>query len=157
MRHIIRFIAMILIVLAGWVPPPQLTQAANLDTTAAHVFGQPDFTHNTANNGGLSASSLNSPIGVALDAQGNLYVADHANSRVLEYRAPLTTDTIADIVFGQPDFTHNTGGLSATSLDNPGGVALDGGGNLYVADTSNHRALEYGLAPVKLYLPLMLR
>jgi sugar lactone lactonase YvrE len=115
------------------------------DRTADRVLGQPDFTSNTANNGGVSANSLD-PSTVALDAQGNLYVADIGNNRVLEYDAPLTTDRTADRVFGQPDFTSNTannGGVSANSLYNPIGVALDTQGNLYVTELSNSRVLEY--------------
>jgi sugar lactone lactonase YvrE len=117
---------------------------------AAHrVFGQPDFIHNGANTGGVNANSLNKPAGVALDAQGNLIVADGSNNRVLEYDAPLTSDATADRVFGQPDFTHNamnTGGLSASTLYNPYGVALDTQGNLFVADEGNNRVLAYKAA-----------
>ena len=97
---------------------------------------------------------------MALDAQGDLYVADTLNDRVLEYDAPLATDAIADRVFGQPDFTHsveNNGGLSVSSLDQPWSVALDAQRNLYVADTYNNRVLEYDWALVKLDLPLILR
>ena len=39
--------------------------------------------------GGVSANSLNFPDGVAVDASGDLYVADSANNRVLEYNTPL--------------------------------------------------------------------
>src|SRR5262249_18606935 len=103
-----------------------------------------------ANKGGLSAISLSSPSGLALDAQGDLYVADMFNNRVLEYSNPLTAfgDTTADRVFGQADFTH---GDINRGLANPGpgrlyhptGVALDLQGNLYVADTGNNRVLEF--------------
>ena len=70
-----------------------------------------------------------------------------SNNRVLEYDTPLTTDTVADRVFGQGgSFTSNTcnlGGISASSLCNPYGVAVDAAGRLYVADASNSRVLEY--------------
>ena len=119
------------------------------DHTADRVFGQPDFTHNIADNGGVSATSLSSPFGVALDAQGNLYVADTTNSRVMEYDSPLTTNLSADLVFGQPDFSsasENQGSLpSANSLDFPTGLTLDAQGNLYVADHLNSRVLEYNV------------
>jgi hypothetical protein len=116
------------------------------DRTADRVFGQPDFTSRAPNNGGIGATSLLLPRSVALDTQGNLYVADSSNNRVLVYAAPLTTDRAADQVFGQPDFTSNTsnnGGLSGASLFYPAGLTLDGAGNLYVADNGNHRVLEY--------------
>ena len=116
---------------------------------SAHlVFGQGGiFTSNTANNGGVSAKSLDFPWGVAVDANGNLYVADTVNNRVLEYNIPLTYGTTAHSVFGQGGiFTSNTannGGVSANSLYYPNGVAVDAAGQLYVADFSNSRVLEY--------------
>lgn len=152
MRLIFRWASAIALVLAGWAAPPPLAFAANLDTAADRVFGQPDFTHNVVNNGGLSAISLYANAGVALDAQGNLYVADTNNNRVLQYNAPLSAGATADRVFGQPDFTHSTannGGISANSLVAPNGVALDAQGNLYVADSGNNRVLVYD-APLSL-------
>ena len=90
--------------------------------------------------------SLYGPYGLALDAGGNLYVADATNNRVLEYNHPLTNQT-ADTVFGQADFTHNEadqgGSTAADSLSDPYGAAIDPAGNLYVADASNNRVLEY--------------
>ena len=117
-----------------------------MDAWADAVFGQPDFTHKLPNNGGLGRASLHGPQSIALDAAGNLYLADTVNNRVLEFDAPLATDRLADRVFGQPDFTHSTannGGLGASSLSSPFGVALDAQGNLWISDSSNHRVLEY--------------
>jgi sugar lactone lactonase YvrE len=112
---------------------------------ATHVFGQPNFTSNTINTGGVSASSLNRPLGVAVDAAGDLYIADN-NNRVLKYTAPLNSDAVADQVFGQPDFASNTpnnGGISASTLSRPAGITLDSASNLYIADFFNHRVLRY--------------
>ena len=126
------------------------------DTVADRVFGQGgSFTTATCNNGGISASSLCYPSGVAVDASGNLFLADSTsvgpsvfgNNRVLEYDLPLTTDTVADRVFGQgggfSTNTCNNGGISAASLCGPDGVALDASGNLFVTDHNNHRVLEF--------------
>jgi sugar lactone lactonase YvrE len=124
----------------GYLSPMTTDHIADL------VIGQPDFNSNVANNGGVSASSLQLPIGLAVDATGNLFVADYGNNRVLQYNRPFATDTTADRFIGQPDFTSNAfnnGGLSATSLSFPSGVALDSAGNLWVADYSNNRVLEY--------------
>ncbi len=112
------------------------------------VFGQAgSFTSLISNNGGLSADSLSHPAGLAVDASGNLYIADNGNNRILEYNTPLSTDTTADMVFGQGgNFTTGTcdeGGTSADSLCSPEQVALDSSGNLYVADETNNRVLEY--------------
>src|SRR5262249_6094636 len=91
------------------------------------------------------------PTGVAVDDRANVYVADQSNNRVLEYDMPLVSGISADRVFGQGgSFTStvcNLGGASATSLCSPSGVAVDGNGDTYVADTDNHRILEYD-APV---------
>lgn len=113
---------------------------------ADRVIGQPDFLTNTCNTGGPDAGSLCFARGVQTDAAGNLYVADSDNGRVFEFDDPLTTDMVADRVFGQPDFTTvgcNTGGRSAISLCSPQSAALDAAGNLYVSDTGNNRVLVY--------------
>ena len=126
------------------------------------MFGQGgSFTSNTPNNGGLSASSLNFPCGVAVDSSGNVYIADE-NNRVLEYNTPLTDGGrtprgSANLVFGQGGSFGSTGcnddtsggAPTANDLCKPWGVAVDASGNLYVADTSNNRVLEYDtpLAP----------
>ena len=120
-------------------------------TTATRVYGQINFTSSTANTGGTggnpTASSLSSPAGVVVDTSGNLYVADSSNNRVLYYSAGSTTATR---VYGQSgSFTtktvNNGGGGSpgAATLSRPIGVALDGSGNLYVADNGNNRVLYY--------------
>jgi len=119
-------------------------------TTATRVYGQPDFTarglHPGCNTGGVSATSLCEPRDLVVDSQGNLYVEDDGNGRVLYYPAGSTTATR---VYGQPNFTSqgcNAGAgdaASATSLCNQFGLAVDGQGNLYVADTGNSRVLYY--------------
>ncbi|MGA8090545.1 MAG: MBG domain-containing protein [Terracidiphilus sp.] len=114
-------------------------------TTATQVYGQPGFTTNFANNGGVSANSLNNPMYATVDSSGDLYVTDRSNNRVLFYPFGSTTATR---VYGQAnDFTassSNNGGIGANSLWAPFGLALDNGGNLYVTDYANNRVLEYG-------------
>ncbi len=114
-------------------------------TTATRVYGQGgSFTTNTVNKGGISASSLYQPQKFAMDPSGNLYVADYGNSRVLFYPSGSTTATR---VYGQlgsfTTGTVNNGGVSANSLWDPYGEALDSAGNLYIVDNRNHRALFY--------------
>ncbi len=125
-------------------------------TDAALVFGQNlSFTSNTPNLGGVSAAGLDAPADVALDGGNNLFVADRGNSRILEYQTPLTInpsiagsgDTIADTVFGQAGFAGDLCNRNATPAANtlcePAGIALDGSGDLYVADSGNHRLMQY--------------
>lgn len=115
--------------------------------SANGVFGQPGFTTNGCNQGGfVTGGTLCQPDGMAIDTHGNLYVADRSNNRVLQYSAPITSGEAASTVFGQPNLTSNTannGGLSATSLNNPFGVAVDSSNNVYIADFNNQRVLEY--------------
>ena len=121
---------------------------------ASRVFGQADFGGELCNAEGLNANALCDPSAVAVDRAGNLYVADTGNNRVLEYFTPLAAtavagsgDARADVVLGQyGSFTTaecNNLGPGSLSLCEPAGVAVDGAGNVYVADTGNSRVLEY--------------
>jgi hypothetical protein len=114
----------------------------NNSTTATRVYGQKDsFTVGIPNNGGISATSLNEPRGIAVDSTG-VYIADRGNHRVLFYTG---TSTTATRVYGQPNFTsdtENNGGVTANSLNAPIGVAVDNTG-VYIADHNNHRVLFY--------------
>jgi len=116
------------------------------------VIGQPNFTTGSSQAcrpfGLATAFNLCSPTGVAVDAQGNLYVADELDNRVLKFQAPVTTGKAASLVIGQPDFastTCNTGlaAPTANTLCGPWNLATDPAGNLYVADAGNSRVLEY--------------
>jgi sugar lactone lactonase YvrE len=90
-------------------------------------------------------ASLNMPTGLALDAKGNLYVADSANNLVR--RVDAKTGIIITVAgnFAKDKANDGLGGFSgdggrATSaqLNGPQGVAVDGAGDLFIADTLNH-------------------
>jgi uncharacterized protein (TIGR03437 family) len=88
---------------------------------------------------GLNATDalLNLPTGLAVDPAGNVYVADTQNHRI---RRIGTDGKIATIVgTGQPSYDQDGRAGSQTAIYYPEGVALDSRGNLYVADTFNHR------------------
>ncbi|MFZ2063278.1 MAG: hypothetical protein WAU82_19880 [Candidatus Binatus sp.] len=141
----------------GWNDVATFTDGAAADL----VIGQPDFFSNAANEGGGSTSStthsLADPVGVAVDSNHNLYVADGGNNRVLEFAAPFAgcgslpcvDSADATVVIGiQGTSTANCAGTpSAMTLCGPQSVALDSNNNLYVADTQDNRALEF-LAPL---------
>lgn len=85
--------------------------------------------------------------GLAVDSRGNLWLADGAYHRVLEFDRPFESDGVADRVLGQgrsfTSRTCNKGGPSARSLCRPGALAFDSRDNLYVADLSNQRVLLF--------------
>ncbi len=132
------------------------------DTIADGVGAQVLFTLGTANfidGQGFDFNGL-FDIGegtVAIDKSASpnrVYVADGGNNRVLAWSdvAAFKTHAPAQKLFGQPNFlvtTANNGGIMATTLDVPSGVAVDGAGNLYVADTDNSRVLEYNRSGVR--------
>ncbi|MCE9659205.1 MAG: hypothetical protein K8R60_11650 [Burkholderiales bacterium] len=77
---------------------------------------------------------FNSPLGVAVDAAGNFYVADTSNHTIRKITPAGVVTTLAGLA-GSPGSADGTG--SAARFNVPRGVAVDGAGNVYVADTSN--------------------
>jgi len=76
--------------------------------------------------------------GMAVDAYGNIYIADSSNNRI---RKVNSATGIITTVAGNGSSGYNGDGIQAISaeLNNPNGVAVDGYGNIYIADTSNYR------------------
>ena len=87
--------------------------------------------------GPATSASLNSPTVVAVDASGNLFIADPYNNRIRKVSAGGIITTVAgSAVRG---FAGDGGPATSASLDTPFGVAVDSSGNLFIADTSNYR------------------
>ena len=87
--------------------------------------------------GPANAAMLNAPFSVALDSDGNLYIADFDNHRIRRVDASGNISTVAGA--GTAGFSGDGGPASGAMLDGPSGVALDSAGNLYIADGNNHR------------------
>lgn len=122
----------------------------NTDESASVVLGQADFVHGSQNEGGNpGANTLSSPNGLAMDKDGDLYVADWNNCRVVEYQPPFATNMNASVEVGQPGFTYtetqscvaNQAGVN--TMLSPSGVTLDSDGNLWVADANAGRVTKY--------------
>jgi uncharacterized protein (TIGR03437 family) len=114
------------------------------------VIGQPDqfraMCNYPANNLDLPTdSSLCRPIGLALDDQGNLYVADAGNSRVLRFPKPFAQPQSlprADLVIGQASFTSKITDPTARTMALPYGLTFARNG-LLVSDAAHHRVLYF--------------
>ncbi len=96
-------------------------------------------TQGFSGDGGAAANSvLNSPQGVAIDASGNIYFADSNNNRIRRIdHASGNISTVAGT--GSPGSTGDNGLAINALLHAPKGVAVDGSGNIYIADTGNYR------------------
>ena len=88
-------------------------------------------------NGPATSAKLNQPTGVAVDAAGNLYIADPQDQRVRKVSASGTITTLAGT--GVRDYSGDGGPASAATLNAPSGVAVDSAGNVYIADPGNKR------------------
>ncbi|PWW01247.1 sugar lactone lactonase YvrE, partial [Paenibacillus cellulosilyticus] len=91
-----------------------------------------------AGDGGQAVDAeLRSPSGVAVDQAGNLYIADKYNNRIRKVATDGEITTIAGT--GSSGYFGDGGQAVDAKLSSPSGVAVDSAGNIYIADTSNHR------------------
>ncbi len=81
-----------------------------------------------------AAAKFDGPVGVAVDAAGNVYAADSSNRRICKVSPAGVVTTLAGSTKGYADGTG-----AAAKFDDPAGVAVDASGNVYVADWGNNR------------------
>ena len=119
-----------------------LPSGANADG----VLGQTNFTNHADATG---QHSMGYPIGVFVDADGRLWVADQGNNRVLRFNnaASKANGANADGVLGQTNFTSYSFSTTRNGMDEPTGVTADNAsGRLYVGDYRNNRILVFNAA-----------
>lgn len=109
-------------------------RSVNLAGATATVGGLPDQKGNV--NGNLSVATLGFPVGIAIDAQGNIYVADGAYHCIREILSSGLIITYAGATDGTAGWVD--GPASTSRFNTPFGLGLDAAGNLYVADAGNN-------------------
>jgi hypothetical protein len=97
------------------------------------------------NDGTGGAARFYSPQGVAVDSNGNVYVADYSNHTIRKATSEGVVTTIGGTprIFGSVDGTDG-----AAQFRNPAGIAVDTAGCLYVADAGNHRISKGAPGPI---------
>jgi uncharacterized protein (TIGR03437 family) len=135
--------------------PAPFTQTSDL-LAVDLIVGQPDLDGNSPNGGQIAPTANTLALangggvfraGLALDAQGNLWVSDPGNNRLLRFpAAALATGSpnqpAADLVLGQSDFSStsvptNMLRSGKNYLSEPAGLAFDPDGRLFIADSAN--------------------
>jgi len=112
---------------------PTMTIATTLAITPVVTTLAGSGSQGSANGTG-TAASFAWPAGAAVDGSGNVYVADTFNHLIRKITSAGVVTTLAGT--GSSGSANGTG--TAASFNNPWGVAVDGSGNVYVADQSNH-------------------
>ncbi len=89
--------------------------------------------------GGISTlSKVNAPNGIAIDAAGNIYIADHDNNRIRKISTTGTISTIAGTGFGGYLASQDGGPATAAWIKWPIGIAVDASGNVFFSDYGNN-------------------
>lgn len=105
----------------------------NIDTVAG--YGPAGY---AGDNGSATAADLNGPHSVAIDATGNIYIADMWNNCIRKVTA--STGIITTVAGnGTAGYSGDGGAAASAELYHPSGVALDTAGNIYIADFANNR------------------
>lgn len=99
--------------------------------------------------GAASAAKLNNPYGVAVDALGNVYIADALNNAIRKVAA--STQVITTVAgTGAAGNTGDGAAAAVATLNNPQGVAVDGSGNIFILDRGNKKIRMVSASTLKI-------
>ena len=139
-----------------------IADAANnrVREVSASTFSISDIPRATAgrwpsvgDSGSALGGGLYAPTGLASDSRGDIFIADTFNNRVQEIAASAHSQfgiamtagavyTVAGSATGESGISGDGGNATASLLNEPGGVAVDASGNLYIVDGGNNRIQE---------------
>ena len=116
--------------------------------------GIPGF---SGDNGPATSAQLDVPGGVAVDSAGNLYIADEGNNRIRKVANGVITTIAGNGTFG---YSGDGGPATSAQLPEPGYIAIDSAGDIYVADWNNGTirvltpaSCTYSVSPTALQFP----
>jgi sugar lactone lactonase YvrE len=143
-RDFLRAFILFLLMTGGWSggsQPDASNPNAPISYTIATVAGN-GASNFAGDSGPAVKASLNKPCAVAVDREGQLFIADSMNHRIRK----VSKDGIMSTIAGTGVAGHSGDGGPATEakLNGPYGVAVDNKGNLYVADQRNNRVRKIG-------------
>lgn len=108
----------------------------NTSGTISTIAGSP--TYGFSGDGGPgTAAMVSSPVGIATDPSGNVYIADQNNNRIRKINTAGIISTYAGN--GTPGYAGDGGMPALAALNHPSGFATDGLGKFYIADNENNR------------------
>lgn len=112
----------------------------SIDTGIISTIAGNGVSGSSGDGGPATSANISCPYGVALDSAGNIYIADTYNNLIRKVDAVTgIMSTVAGLGYYNKGFSGDGGPATSARLNNPQKVVVDSVGNIYIADTYNHR------------------